>query len=79
MSVAMSSAEYAHSDEKNMSTSKETPDPTENSTFPEEGTVGKSHGWQAKLAYLKWMFTTKAGWLGDYVSLVRPVGTHWIC
>ena len=64
----MSSAEYAHSDEKNMSTSKVNPEPVENSTFPEEGNVGKSQQWKEKLTYLKWMFTTKEGWLGDYVS-----------
>jgi len=67
----MSSAEYAQSDEKNMSTLKEIPEPTENATFPEAGTVGRFRGWGEKLTYLKWMFTTKAGWFGDYVSLVE--------
>lgn len=69
----MSSTEYSHSDEKNMSTSKEVPGPTENTTFPEEGTVSRSQGWNERLTYLKWMFTTKAGWLGDYVSPPCPV------
>ncbi len=69
----MSSVEYTHSDEKNMSTSKEIPDSVENTTFPEEGQVGSSHGWRAKLTYLKWMVTTKAGWLGDYVSPLPSV------
>ncbi|OIW29743.1 purine permease [Coniochaeta ligniaria NRRL 30616] len=60
-----------------MSTSKETPDSVVNSTFPEEGAVGKYHGWQARLTYLKWMFTTKAGWLGDYDYLYLVTPNIW--
>jgi hypothetical protein len=64
----MTSVEYAPSDEKNVSTSKEILEATENATFPEEGTVGRFHGLHEQLKYLKWTFTTKAGWFGDYVS-----------
>jgi hypothetical protein len=24
--------------------------------------------WQGRIAYLKWYFTTRQGWFGDYVS-----------
>jgi hypothetical protein len=33
---------------------------------PEEGVMVER--WKGKLTYLKWYFTSKAGWLGDYVS-----------
>lgn len=60
---------YADTDEKNMSSSKEAPDSVETSTSPEEETV--VNGLKERLAYLKWYFTSKAGWLGDYVRLLH--------
>jgi hypothetical protein len=56
-----------HSDEKNISSSKEIPHPVEGSPPPEELTTVDGR-WNGRLTYLKWYFTSKAGWLGDYVS-----------
>lgn len=36
--------------------------------LPEQGLVAQG-GWRAKLQYLKWYSTSKAGWLGDYACL----------
>lgn len=55
------------SDEKHTA-SKEVWETAGTSTQPEESEVTSATTWQAKLTYLKWYFTSKQGWLGDYVS-----------
>jgi hypothetical protein len=43
-----------------------------NEPLPADTTLGTEEtadqSWREKLAYLKWCFTTKEGWFGDYVS-----------